>query len=166
MILWLIVLMRQKQTGFTLMELMIVIVIVAILAALALPSFKSVLERRRLVGATENLFSDLQYARSEAIKRNETIRFQVTTGANWCFGIDDDDGAACDCNANACEVDGLPKNVVSNSYTNIQMTAGGVVEFDPRQGLPDTARTYTFRIGSSGSTKSVNINSIGRVQME
>lgn len=158
--------MRQKQNGFTLMELMIVIVIVAILAALALPSFKSVLEGRRLVGAAENLFSDLQYARSEAVKRNEVIRFQVTTGASWCFGVDDDDGVACDCNASACEIDGLLKNVVSSSYTGIQMTTGGVVEFDPRQGLPDTAQTFTFTIQSSGITKSVNVNSIGRVQME
>jgi type IV fimbrial biogenesis protein FimT len=157
---------HSDQSGFTLLELMITVAILAILAALALPSFQSVLEGRRLVGAAENLFADLQFARSESIKRNEVIRFQVTTGANWCFGVDDDDGAACDCTSGACEVDTVPKNVVAADYTDIQMSVGGVVEFDPRQGMPDTAQTYTFRIGASGNTKNVTVNAIGRVKMD
>ena len=156
----------SEQSGFTVMELMITVTILAIMAAIALPSFQSVLEGRRLVGAAENLFADLQFARSESIKRNEVIRFQATTGASWCFGVDDDDGAACDCTSNACEIDAAPKNVVAADYVDIQMSVGGVVEFDPRQGMPDTAQTYTFRVGAAGRTKSVTVNAIGRVEMD
>ena len=161
-----IFMVHQNQSGFTLLELMITVAVLGVLAALALPSFQSVLEGRRLVGAAENLFADLQFARSESIKRNVVIRFQVTTGANWCFGVDDDDGTACDCTNNACEVDTIPKNVVAADYTDIQMSVGGVVEFDPRQGMPDTAQTYTFRVGAAGRTKSVTVNAIGRVEMD
>lgn len=154
-------LLRHK--GFTLMELMIVIVVLGILAAIALPSFQSILEGRRLVGAADDLYSNLQYARSEAIKRNEVIRFQVTTGANWCFGVDDDDGVACDCNANACEIDGVLKNVTSATYSGIQMSAGGVIEFNSRQGMPNSAQDFIFRVGAAGRIKTVSVNAIGRV---
>ncbi len=158
---------QQRHKGFTLIELMITVVVLGVLAALALPSFQSILEGRRLVGAADDLYSNIQYARSEAIKRNETIRVQVTTGTNWCFGIDDDTGAVCDCNASACEVDGVLKNVTSATYTGIQMSAsaGGVIEFNPRQGMPEPPNDqgFTFRVGAAGRTKTVNVNAIGLV---
>jgi type IV fimbrial biogenesis protein FimT len=154
-------LLRHK--GFTLMELMIVVAVLGILASLALPSFQSILEGRRLVGAVDDLYSNIQYARSEAIKRNETIRVQVTTGTNWCFGIDDDNGAVCDCNASACEIDGVLKNVMSGTYTGIQMSSGDVIEFNPRQGMPNSAQDFTFRVGAAGRIKTVSVNAIGRV---
>jgi type IV fimbrial biogenesis protein FimT len=156
---------RQRHKGFTLIELMITIAVLGVLVALALPSFQSILEGRRLVGAADDLYSNIQYARSEALKRNETIRFQVTTGTNWCFGVDDDDGAICDCNASACEIDDALKNVTSASYPGIQMSAGGVIEFNSRQGMPDppNAQDFTFRVGAAGRIKTISVNAIGRV---
>jgi type IV fimbrial biogenesis protein FimT len=156
---------RQRHKGFTLMELMITVAVFGVLAALALPSFQSILEGRRLVGAADDLYSNIQYARSEAIKRNETIRFQVTTGKNWCFGIDDDNGTVCDCNASACEIDGELKNVTSGTYTGIQMSGGGVIEFNPRQGMPNNAQDFIFRVGDAGRIKTVSVNAIGRVSV-
>ncbi|OUR73997.1 hypothetical protein A9Q78_01905 [Methylophaga sp. 41_12_T18] len=150
------------------MELMITVSVLAILAALALPSFQSVLDNRRLAGAAENLFADLQYARSESIKQNEEIRLQVTSGINWCFGVDDEVGVSCDCNSNACEVGDILKNTTASAYSNIQMSAGNVVEFEPRQGFPSPSATYTytFRIGASGKVKTVTVNPIGRIKMD
>ena len=63
----------QAQTGITLVELLIVIAIAAILASLAGPSFSDFINRTRQSSVVSQLVSDLNRARSEAIKRNTPV---------------------------------------------------------------------------------------------
>lgn len=63
----------NKSRGVTLIELMVTIVVLAILASIAIPSFTNMMERQRLINATEAIYSDLQNARSEAVKRSLEI---------------------------------------------------------------------------------------------
>ena len=63
----------QAQTGVTLVELLIVIAIAAILASLAGPSFSDFINRTRQNSVVSQLVSDLNRARSEAIKRNTPV---------------------------------------------------------------------------------------------
>lgn len=46
---------RRRQSGFTLIELMIVVVVIAILASIALPAYKDYVTRARLVDAVNAL---------------------------------------------------------------------------------------------------------------
>lgn len=64
---------RGRQSGFTLVELMVVVAIAAILAALAVPSFRSFINSTRQSSAVMQLVSDLNLGRSEAIKRNAHV---------------------------------------------------------------------------------------------
>jgi type II secretory pathway pseudopilin PulG len=57
---------------------MIVLALLAIVATLAGPSFSQYLGRQNLKGAVNESFSDLQYARSEAVQRNKPVTFTAS----------------------------------------------------------------------------------------
>lgn len=75
---------RGHQSGFTLVEVMVTVILIAILASLAAPSFQSTVARFRVRTAAESLMSGLQLARSEALRRNQPVRFTLGARAgNW-----------------------------------------------------------------------------------
>lgn len=51
------------------MELMIVLALVGILATIAVPSFKSMIQNNRIQTQSNDVFTALNYARSEAVRR-------------------------------------------------------------------------------------------------
>ncbi len=59
----------QRISGFTLVELMVTVVVAAILMAIAVPNMRSVIQNTRISNQINELTSDLNFARSEAIKR-------------------------------------------------------------------------------------------------
>ena len=60
---------KDKEKGFSLLELMVVVALAAILLGFAVPSFQGLLSRNHLTATTNTLVFSFQTARSEAIKR-------------------------------------------------------------------------------------------------
>jgi prepilin-type N-terminal cleavage/methylation domain-containing protein len=65
--------MRQ-DTGFSFLEVMVVMAIMAILSAIAIPGIIQWLPKHRVGVAARDVKSTLEFARSNAIKRNTEVR--------------------------------------------------------------------------------------------
>lgn len=70
--------------GFTIIELMTAILILGVLAAIAVPSFKSIMESSNVVANNNELVATLSYARSEAIKRVAPVTVCASTDNTSC----------------------------------------------------------------------------------
>jgi type II secretion system protein H len=78
----------QAQKGFTLIEVMTVVVVVAILAALAAPSFTTMIANQRVTSAAQELQTLFEFARAESVyKRTEST--VTATGQKWQVKVGD-----------------------------------------------------------------------------
>lgn len=72
----------MRLRGFTMVEMLVVMTISAILIAAAVPSFNTMIARSRSSSASSTLLSNLELARSEAIRRNQNVTMCRTLDAN------------------------------------------------------------------------------------
>lgn len=72
----------KKSKGFTLLELIVVVSIIAILVVIGVPQMNDLIERNRVKTAANSMNSGIQIARSEAIKRNGTVTFELSN-SQW-----------------------------------------------------------------------------------
>jgi type IV fimbrial biogenesis protein FimT len=63
----------QRNRGFTMIELLVTITIATVLSVAAVPSFRNQMVGSRLVTQSNEMVSAINFARSEAIKRNGSV---------------------------------------------------------------------------------------------
>lgn len=80
--------LSQGSRGFTLIELIIVVVIVGIFAALAAPSFTSLIHKNNVTTTANELYDLLQYSRGEAASRGTSITISPPGSSNSAWNGD------------------------------------------------------------------------------
>jgi len=77
----------MKQTGFTLLELIIALVIVGIVATIALPAYNGLIADNKVSSTANNVIGAFNLARAEATKRGTTVNISSVSGDTaWTGG--------------------------------------------------------------------------------
>ena len=80
----------KRNTGFTIMELMVVVSILGLLSAIAIPNVFAWKSNRQIVNAANELNAVFQLARTEAIKENADVVITIDLVNNRCEVFVDD----------------------------------------------------------------------------
>lgn len=170
---------RHTTSGFTLIELIITLAIAAILLTVAIPSFMTTIKNNRLINYTNDLVSDINLARSEAVKRgirvvlcrsaNPSAAAPTCSGANntWTTGwliFADADGTGTFTAGDTLIRIGLPINgatIITNA------TSDSNLQYNP-DGANAAGGTSVFAIcddRGAGNGRQVQVNAMGRPQL-
>ena len=177
----------KKNSGFTLVELMVTLVIVGIIAVVGGPSIKTFIQNSELVSSSNELVSALHIARSEAIKLNSRVTIcessdgaTCATTGNWedgwivfvdADGLLDGTGAACTATGTDCLLrvhDGFDDNALTITGVDSNTVTISSFTFSSR-GLPKTSngvsQSGTFSVCSPSGSRAVILGLSGRVRI-
>lgn len=159
-----------SEAGFTLIELMITLVIMAVVLAFAVPNMEGLGRDTRMTSATNSIVTVLNQARSEAVKRADTVSIcpsgdqaNCTNNDDWTVGWiswhdADADGA----------VDGTEELLrVGDGEDNMSIGTGGVTTITyTAEGSIDNGGAVTFTLEpdtcKGDAKREIEINLSGR----
>ncbi|MFO1224796.1 MAG: GspH/FimT family pseudopilin [Burkholderiaceae bacterium] len=76
----------RAARGLTLIEMMVTVSVLIILLAVGVPSFRDLIDRNRIAAEVNSLISDLQFARSEAIRQGLPVIVCASSDGTGCSG--------------------------------------------------------------------------------
>ena len=164
---------KNSNSGFTLLELVIVVALISIVMAIAIPSMTTFTQNDRLTTNINTLIGHLALARSEAVKRSQQVSICVSnntvacTAGNWQDGwivYIDADGS----NTFTPGEEVLRAQQALDGANTLVTAIGSQVTYDYR-GFVTTASIGNFLLCDARSGpygKTIRISTTGRVRVE
>jgi len=158
----------NRQSGFTLLELMTTLAIAGVLGMLAVSGYSSLVLSNRLSTNTNEFIADVSTARSEAIKRNAVTTICKSTNGTSCATTGSwTDGWIVLVDSNS---DGVVDEVVrvhqalpgNNTFT----TAANAISYDRHAILSAGSGNYVLCSPKLGKSRTVEIGITGRTTVQ
>jgi type IV fimbrial biogenesis protein FimT len=153
--------MKIRQTGASLVEIAIVTAVTALLLGTALPPLQEARQRHRLEGIAAQVETDLQLARSEAVARQEGVRFSLSTDAQGraCYLLHTGAVGAAPCSADGEVLRRV--DLPTDAGLALEATSRSML-FDPQLGT--VTPTGTLRLRSAAGSLHLVVNVTGRIR--
>lgn len=155
----------KGNSGFTLVELIVVLAVIGIGSTLAMFSIHRMLPDLRLKAAARDLQSDLNQARLRAIRENSYVSVRFDTGGNEYVVFIDVNG---DMNIDggtdtALKTVAMPKGVTMYAAS----FSGGVprTRFDGR-GIPNGLGGHVYMRNTGNNYRGISMTTIGKVTIQ
>jgi len=162
----------MKERGFTLIELMMVVAITGILVGAGAPTFSDMITSNTIDSNRDALFTDLRYARAEAVKRGETVSVckssdlvSCSDSAAWANGWITFEDANGDGDFDR-EDTLLRVHEALSDGINLGFTGNDFVTFDGLGKAISTTGTFSFShsSGEADFNRAITFSTTGRIR--
>lgn len=142
---------RRSRAGFTTAELLIVLGILAILLAVGLPKMTSWVRGNRIVGAVNEVASDISIARLRGLRAGQQATFTITSATTYSIVV------------NAVTVKSVS---LARNYPGVTLSpSAGSIVFNSR-GLRVPGGLDAITLTNTSGTRMLSINALGKVTRE
>jgi type IV fimbrial biogenesis protein FimT len=160
---------RRAARGVSLIESALTLAVTGALVGTTLPGMQKLVDARRLESATAQLESELQFARSLAVARNDDVRLRfVQAGGGSCYVIHTGPSGACTCAPAGSASCGSGAELVRSAHFEpgapVQVRSGTAsFGFEPVRGMVTPTATITLTT-RDGQEQRLVVNIMGRVR--
>lgn len=156
------------QRGVSLIEHVVTLSIISTVVGTVAPAFSQARDRHSLRGAAGELETEIQWARSSAVARNERVRFSFQSNVDSsCYVVHTGNAGACTCAGSEAAICAGGAKALRSVHlgpdARVSVRANSSFSFDPHLGTVTPTATVELRNRRDEVVKLV-VNIMGRVR--